>query len=174
MYFRDALPQSPTNKGPDGLGFVRDAFRGLMASGIAPCELRIGTSFSGDRAVLLMQALGDAAGTIAKMPASFTTYPGSDARVFLATARRARPTSSLVLDRETLALFGTIVVPGHIWRAMLRMGAWIEPVLTSEWARLTRTYAISNGIVIPPGTVEGMLTWVVRRPLFTDCVDDLH
>jgi hypothetical protein len=154
------LPQSPTNVGPDGLGFVRNAFRGLMASGIAPSELRIGASFSGDRAVLLMQALGDAAATIAKMPASFTTYPGSEARVFKATAQRARASNSLLLDRDTLALFGSIVVPGHIWRAMQRMGAWIEPVLVAEWARLTRSYAEPKGLAIPPGIVETALTWV--------------
>jgi hypothetical protein len=154
------MPQSPTNAGPAGLGFVRDAFRGLIASGIAPSELRIGASFSGERAVLLMQTLGDAAATITKMPARFTTYPGSDAPVFAATARRARASSTLVLDRETLALFGSIVVPGHIWRAMQRMAAWIEPVLVAEWARLTRTYAGNKGLVIPPGAVEGALTWV--------------
>lgn len=154
------MPQSPTNAGPDGLGFVRDAFRGLMTSGIAPSELRIGASFTGERAVLLMQALSDAAATITKMPASFTTYPGSDAPVFAATARRARTSTTLVLDRETLALFGNIIVPGHIWRAMQRMGAWIEPVLVAEWARLTRTYADNKGLALPPGGVEGALTWV--------------
>lgn len=153
------MPQSPTNAGPEGLGFVRDAFRGLMTSGIAPSELRIGASFTGERAVLLMQALGDAAATIAKMPASFTTYPGSDARVFAATARRARASTTLVLDRETLALFGNIIVPGHIWRAMQRMGAWIEPVLVAEWARLTRTYSDNKGLALPPGAVEAALAW---------------
>lgn len=153
------MPQSPTNAGPDGLGFVRDAFRGLMASGIAPSELRIGASFTGECAVLLMQALSDAAATITKMPASFTTYPGSDARVFAATARRAKASTTLVLDRETLALFGNIIVPGHIWRAMQRMGAWIEPVLVAEWARLTRTYADNKGMVVPPGAVEAALAW---------------
>ena len=154
------LPQIQPTARPKGLGFVRDAFRSLMAGGITPSELRIGATFSGDRAVLLMQALGDAAATIARMPASFTTYPGSDARVFAATARRARVATSLVLDRETLALFGTIVVPGHIWRAMQRMGAWIEPVLIAEWTRLTRSYAGNQGIVMLPGVVEAALTWV--------------
>lgn len=154
------LPQSPTNAGPDGLGFVRDAFRRLMASGIAASELRIGGGFTGDRAMLLMQALGDAARTIADMPANFTTYPGSGSQVFAATARRPRVSSSLILDRETLSLFGTIIVPGHIWRAMQRMGAWIEPVLVAEWARLTRDYADGKGIVLPLGAVEGALTWV--------------
>jgi hypothetical protein len=139
---------------------VRDAFRNLMASGIAASELRIGATFTADRAVMLMQALGDAARTIAAMPANFTTYPGSDARVFAATARRARASNSLILDRETLSLFGSIIVPGHIWRAMQRMGAWIEPVLVAEWTRLTRNYADNMGLVIPLGVVEGALTWI--------------
>lgn len=153
-------PQSPTNEGPSGLGFARDAFRGLMASGITPSDLRIGASFSGERATLLIRAIGDAARTIADMPANFTTYPGSDSRVFGTTARRARASHTLILDRETLSLFGDIVVPGHIWRAMQRMSAWIEPVLVAEWARLTRSYASNKGLIIPPGAVEAALMWV--------------
>lgn len=153
------LPQSPTNAGPDGLRFVRDAFRGLMAMEIAPSDLRIGASFSGDRATLLRKAMSDAARTIATMPANFTTYPGSEARVFAAEVQRARAASRLVLDVSTLWQFGRIVVPGHVWRAMQRLGAWIEPVLVSEWTRLTRSYAQNKGIIIPPGAAEAALAW---------------
>jgi hypothetical protein len=154
------LPQSPTNMGAAGLGFAKEALRGLMARGVVASELRIGANFAGERATLLMAALGDAARTIASMPANFTTYPGSDARVFEATARRAQASDQLVLDRETLSLFGTILVPGHIWRAMQRLGAWIEPVLVAEWARLSRSYAESKGMQVPPGAAEAALAWL--------------
>ena len=153
------LPQSPGNAGPDGLGFVGDAFRGLMTSGISATDLRIGASFTGERAVLVARAIGDAARTIARMPANFTTYPGSDARVFEARTARAPRSQSLVLDGDTLAMFGTISVPGHVWRAMQRLGAWIEPVLVAEWARLTRSYAAGQGSELPLGVVEAALAW---------------
>jgi hypothetical protein len=53
------LPQSPGNAGPDGLGFVGDAFRGLTVSGIAPTDLRTGASFNGERAILMTRASAD-------------------------------------------------------------------------------------------------------------------
>jgi hypothetical protein len=31
--------------------------------------------------------------------------------------------------------------PGHLWRAMRRNAAWIEPTLIAEWMRLMREYA---------------------------------
>ncbi|WP_243375014.1 HNH endonuclease [Sandarakinorhabdus cyanobacteriorum] len=153
------LPQSPGNAGPDSLGFVGDAFRGLMTSGISATDLRIGASFTDERAVLVARAIGDAARTIARMPANFTTYPGSDARVFDARTSRTPRSQSLVLDGETLAMFGSISVPGHVWRAMQRLGAWIEPVLVAEWARLTRIYAAGQGSELPLGVVEAALAW---------------
>lgn len=155
-----SFPQSPKNVGQDGLGFVKDAFRGLLASGIAPSDLRIGASFSGERAVLLARALGDAARTIADMPANFTTYPGTEARVFLTAKGRTPQLDVLVLDADSLSLFGTMIVPGHVWRAMQRLGAWIEPVLIGEWARMIRSYALGKGTTVPPGLVEAALAWV--------------
>lgn len=154
------IPQSPSNSGPDGLGFVGDAFRGLLASGIAPTDLRIGASFGGDRAVLVSKAIGDAARTIVRMPANFTTYPGTEAQVFQAHTNRVSRGQGLVLDGKTLALFGSITVPGHVWRAMQRLGAWIEPVLVAEWARLTRSYAAGQGRTLQPGVLEATLAWV--------------
>lgn len=154
------LPQSPTNAGAAGLGFVGDAFRGLLSSGTAASDLRIGASFTGERAVLVAKALGDAARNITKNPANFTTYPGSDARVFLAVAGRTPRSASLVLDGESLSRFGSITVPGHVWRAMQRLGAWIEPVLVAEWARLIRGYATGQGRDLSPGLAETALAWV--------------
>lgn len=155
-----SLPQSPTNAGPDGLGFVGDAFRGLLSSGIAATDLRIGASFHGDRAVMVAKALADAARTIARMPANFTTYPGSEARVFEARTANVPKRNMIVLDGETLALFGSIAVPGHVWRAMQRLGAWIEPVLVAEWSRLTRGYATGLSKDLAPGLVEAALAWI--------------
>jgi hypothetical protein len=43
---------------------------------------------------------------------------------------------------------------------MQRLGAWIEPVLVAEWARLSRGYAERKGVVITPGTAEVALAWV--------------
>ena len=41
----------------------------------------------------------------------------------------------------------------------MRMGTWVEPVLLSEWAALTRRYAERMGLALPPALVEGKLVW---------------
>jgi hypothetical protein len=157
---RAGLPQAPRNAGPDGLSFARDAFRALLASGIAPVELRAGAEFADARAHAVAGAIADAARTIAAMPAHYTRYPNSAEPVFRTRTARARRQARFVVDAETLAEFGWLVVPGHVWRAMQRLGTWIEPVLVAEWAGLTRGYAERQGLLLTPGTVEAQLAWV--------------
>ena len=156
---RAGLPQTPRNAGPDGLGFAKTGFRALLAERVAPIDLRIGASFSGARAVAVATAIGEAARTIAVMPANFTRYPNSNERVFGAKAARAPRRSELALDAETLTAFGGIRVPGHVWRAMQRLGPWIEPVLVAEWARLTAGWMERQGRAAAPGEVETALAW---------------
>lgn len=157
---RAGLPQAPRNSGVEGLGFAKRGFRGAMDLGIASADLRPGASFSGDRANAVSQAIAEAAATIATMPANFTRFPGSDRRVFGAMRARApRSDNALVLDVSSLWRWGSISVPGHVWRALTRLGAWIEPVLVSEWARLMRRYGERAGLAIPIGSAEAALMW---------------
>lgn len=162
---RLGLPQSPRNSGPDGLGFAKAGFRRLLGDGVDASDLRVGAAFDADRAAAVFAAIGEAAATIAAMPANFTRFPNSDRRIFeVARARSGRGAGSdLGLDR--LAGWGTIAVPGHLWRALSRFGPWIEPMLVSEWARLTRAYADRMGFPAPPGSVEAALEW--REPVRT-------
>ena len=60
----------------------------------------------------------------------------------------------------TLRASGRLKVPGHLWRALQRLGAWVEPVLVAEWARLVRGYGERMGRAVAPGTVEAALTWL--------------
>ena len=157
---RADLPQAPKNSGPDGLGFAKAGFRALMADGVSPMDLRVGTAVIGERAAALSAALSEAATTITAMPANFTRFPGSDIRVFGATkSRTARARETLVLDLETLRGWGSFTVPGHVWRALTRLGSWVEPVLVAEWARLMRSYGDRMGRLIPPGQAEAALSW---------------
>lgn len=153
------LPQMPNNSGPDGLGFAKRGFRDLMASGLSATDLRAGASFADGRALAVAGAVAEAARTIAAMPANFIRYPRSNARVFAATTARSSRGPSLTLDASTLGSFGTLSVPGHVWRAMQRLSAWIEPVLAAEWARLVRGYAERQGRDLAPGEVEAALAW---------------
>ena len=154
------LPQMPRNSGPDGLAFAKDGFRALIGSGLAPLDLRVGSAFTGDRATAVSGALREAARTIATMPANFTRYPNSGTTVFGATVAGPRLRGALALDADTLSAFGTLTVPGHVWRAMLRLGPWIEPVLSAEWARLIRGYAGRQGRTLAPAEVEAALAWI--------------
>lgn len=156
---RSGLPQAPKNSGPDGLGFAKAGFRALMTDGVAPVDLRVGLAFAGDRAAALSGAIAEAAATIAAMPANFTRFPGSDLRVFGAARARTRPRQQLILDLETLGSWGSFTVPGHVWRALTRLGSWVEPVLVAEWARLMRSYGERMGRLIPVGQAEAALAW---------------
>lgn len=157
---RAGLPQAPRNNGPDGLGFAKAGFRSLLDQPFAPQELRVGASFAGDRARSVHAAISEAATTIATMPANFIRFPNSDRRVFGALkARAGRASERLELDVETLSAWGQLRVPGHVWRAMTRLGAWIEPVLVAEWTRLIRGYGERLGYAPAVGQAEAALAW---------------
>lgn len=157
---RMGIPQAPKNRGADGLGFAKAGFRALLDEAIAPQELRVGSAFAADRAVMISRALGEAVSTIAAMPANFIRFPNSDQRVFTTFKVRSRTGSSeLQIDLPTLAGWGQLRIPGAIWRTMARLGSWIEPVLVNEWARLMRGYAERMGVSIPAGQAEAALVW---------------
>lgn len=165
---RAKLPQMPGNVGTERLGFAKEGFEGLLTLGTAPIELRVGASFAGEQARAVTSALSRAAQTIARMPATFTRYPNSDAQVFGVTRGRRVGALATVLDLETLGGWGRIEVPGHLWRAMSRFGSWIEPMLVAEWSRLTRSYADRMGVAVAPGAAEAALAWA--EPVRTTAV----
>ncbi|MBP2316814.1 class I SAM-dependent methyltransferase [Azospirillum soli] len=153
------LPQTPTSRTGGGLGFVKEAFHRL--AGTAPFELRVGATFHGDRAAALRQALRDAAATIATMPARHITYPGGERPVFdVAVRRMARGDDALVVDAPFLWSFGDFRIPTHVWHALTRMNAWIEPALLAEWTRLMQRYLHGQGRAVPEGTIAAALTWL--------------
>lgn len=159
---RLGLPQMPKNLGADGLGFAKAGFRALLDQVATAQELRVGAGFASPRAETVHAALGEAASTIATMPANFTRFPNSDRRVFGATRTRSvrhREGERLDVTLEYLRSFGTLTVPGNLWRAMCRLGAWIEPMLTGEWSRMMATYAERMGRTLPPGQTEAALVW---------------
>lgn len=155
------LPQLPGNRGADRLGFAGNAFRKLLADRVAGQDLRIGARFTGARAAAVAQALADARSNISRMPAHFTRYPNSQRAVFEAAPTRApRFGGDIIMDGETLRSFGVIGVPGPVWRTLQRLGAWVEPVLVSEWARLIQGFGVRMGRTVAPGEAEAALVWL--------------
>jgi SAM-dependent methyltransferase len=154
------LPQAPGNAGPDGLGFAGPGFRQLMDQGVSAQDLRIGATFAPDRAAALARALREAADNILSNPANYTTFPNSRAQIFRQSGaiERARGPAA-ALSPEYLALWGGLSVPGPLWRTMQRLGAWIEPLLLAEWARMMRDYGERLGRLIEPGGAEAHLIW---------------
>lgn len=155
------LPQLPGNRGADRLGFAGDGFRRLLADHVAGQDLRIGARFTGDRAIAVAKALADARTSISRMPAHFTRYPNSQRPVFeTAPTRTPRFGPEIVMNAETLRAFGVIGVPGPVWRTLQRLGAWVEPVLVSEWARLIQGFGLKMGRDVAPGEAELALRWL--------------
>jgi SAM-dependent methyltransferase len=154
------LLQSPNNHGPDGLGFAKSGFRALLGGAVSRLDLRIGARFSGDAAVAVHAALQESADTIARMPATYMTYPNGGP--VLPTARRRAPPlrhGELVLNTAYLSGFGLLSVPRELWQALQRFAAWVEPALIGEWERLMRAYAVGQGRTIEAGAIGASMTW---------------
>ena len=154
-----ALPQKPGNAGPDGLAFAGDGFKALLDGLVPRLDLRVGARFAGAAAQAVRAALQEAADLIARMPATYMTYPNGGP--VLPTARRTAPRVSgeIVLDAVFLAGFGTVVVPRDLWRALGRFAAWVEPALVAEWIRLMRGYAARQQRTLDEGMLAAMTTW---------------
>ncbi len=131
-------PQKPPNRNDTGLGFVKAGFRALRD--ISPYSLRLGARFSGAEGESLLAALRDVRTTITQMPAHYITYPGQQHQVFVAQTARTPRVSSFTLDGPFLGSFGRLLVPRHLWQAMSRYAAWIEPALINEWTGLMQGY----------------------------------
>ncbi len=147
------LPQLPGGR----MGFVKDAFNALNAR--APYDLRLGATFAGPDAIALRRALADAAQHINLMPARHLTFP-DDTPVFLTHPAKPSVAGSVIrINQELLWSYGTTRVPLNIWRALLRMSAWIEPMLIAEWVRLTQGYARGQGRAVSIDEVVTALGW---------------
>ena len=154
------IPQAPSNRVGKGLGFVKEAYAAI--ADIPAMELRPGASFAPDRGAWLVRALGDAAATIATMPAFYLTF--ADGGPIFPTVYRGRPRhppgSRLVIEPAMLWAFGTTRVPLHLWIALRRLAAWIEPMLLAEWSRLSIRFAAAQGRTIGHDPVLRALRWI--------------
>jgi hypothetical protein len=154
------LPQTPTNRLADGLGFAKAGFHDLLRGGTSPLDLRVGTQFQGANGRAVHAALQDASETITRMPATYLTYPRGGQ--ILPTSRRRQPfrSENLVLHGDYLAGFGEMRVPRGLWRTLQRFAAWVEPALVTEWQRLMRGYAERQGRVLDNDKVGAAMAWV--------------
>jgi SAM-dependent methyltransferase len=153
------LPQAPGNKGPDGLGFAGPGFRALLAGAATPADLRIGACLSGAVAQALHLALKEAARTIAVMPATFMTYPNGGPILPVERGRAGAAPGALLIDAAYLQRFGSLRVPLHLWRALQRFTAWVEPALIAEWTRLMADYARRMGQALDQGQAALAMVW---------------
>ncbi|WP_291298780.1 methyltransferase domain-containing protein [Elioraea sp.] len=151
------LPQMPERSGA-APSSAREPFRALGP--VAAYELRPGAVFPGEAGDAMRRALADAARTIAQMPATHLTY-ANDTPVF-PTAFGGVPArgAAFAVTEEPLWTYGVTRVPLPVWHALLRMSAWIEPMLVAEWVRLTLGYAEKAGRSINAGEVMAALRWV--------------
>jgi hypothetical protein len=50
-------------------------------------------------------------------------------------------------------------LPQHLYTALLRFDAWIEPALLPEWARLIKGYAQRQHRTVDENTLVAALAW---------------
>jgi SAM-dependent methyltransferase len=151
------LPQNPLNQGDERLGFVKDGFRKL--SDVSHLDLRIGMLFGADRSNAIHSALRDACDTITRMPAHHMTYPGGGPVFPVRRIGRVARLETIHLNEAYLSVFGDLHVPKHLWRALQRFDAWIEPALIAEWSRLMNVYAEGQGRKLSDAKIAEAMTW---------------
>ena len=153
---QERLPQSPVNQGTKGLGFIRASWHALTLS---PKELRPGAFFK-EEANVLHQTIRDVVETITKMPAHFMTFPGTREPIFKVVRKRSGSFSrEIFLNEPYLRSFGEMLVPLHLWKALSRYDAWIEPALESEWMRLMEDYLDRQGVEADPRAMIRAMKW---------------
>jgi SAM-dependent methyltransferase len=152
-----SLPQMPGNVGLNRLGFVKSAYRSIAH--LSSLDFTVAARFTGQNALLVHQAIKDAASNIKVMPAKHTSFP-SGPRVYGVTSGRSfRLVHELVLDPEYLQSFGELLVPDPIWRALTRLNVWIEPALVAEWIRIMKDYLIGQGREVAEETFFRATRW---------------
>jgi hypothetical protein len=89
------LPQTPTNRQANGLGFAQHGLRALLGGNISSLDLRIGAQFRTEIAHSVHAVLRDVAETIVRMPATHLTYPNGG-RILPVDRKRTRLKPSLI------------------------------------------------------------------------------
>ena len=50
-------------------------------------------------------------------------------------------------------------VPAHLWAAIQRFSAWIEPAIVAEWIRVTQRYGAKQGRSLDEARLAAAMTW---------------
>jgi SAM-dependent methyltransferase len=147
-------------KGNGKPGFAKDPFQKLHD--VSPFDLKSGHHFQGEIAHSMYAAMKDIRDIIIKMPAHYTTYPGTDRPVFECKKYRmsAKRGSLLSLDQDFLASFGTFSIPKNLWDAMSQYACWIEPAIIGHWCQLMQDYDKKAGRNHPLEFYLNHLTWI--------------
>jgi hypothetical protein len=116
-------------------------------------------TFGESSSAALHRAIEESCRTIVEMPARYMTYPNGGGPIMRGVRTRARRPAAIVLDEPYLSSFGELRVPRHLWRALSRFDAWIEPAIVSEWARLMRRYAERQGRLLDPVVLGQAMAW---------------
>lgn len=65
----------------------------------------------------------------------------------------------LLLEEAYLSSFGHMRLPQHLYTALQRFDAWIEPALLAEWARLIKGYSLRQHRAVDENTLVAALAW---------------
>lgn len=152
------FPQAPLSTDGRRLGFVKsNGVEQLIDT--SQYDLRVGARFGLDRSGIVHRSIRDAVATITKMPAYYITYADGN-QIFIAKRQTARgPKASLEIDLPYLWSFGEIEIPESLWLALRRYSVWIEPVVVSEWMRLTQEYAKRGGQTCDLNALSQAMEW---------------
>ncbi|WEM40959.1 class I SAM-dependent methyltransferase [Photobacterium sp. DA100] len=144
-----------------GLGFVKEdgwhKLRHLSAD-----DLAVGALFTGEDAKALQKTLSATLATIKSGPVKFIYQGPKDNHLFemVAPTQKRKLLSSLFIDSEFLASFGTFVLDESLWDCLRLYSSWIEPLVVNQWVTEMKRFENNRLRNINLQTYYDCLIWV--------------
>nr|WP_082008584.1 class I SAM-dependent methyltransferase [Photobacterium gaetbulicola] len=144
-----------------GLGFVKEdgwhKLRHLSAD-----DLAVGALFTGDDAKALQKTLSASLATIKSGPVKFIYQGPKNNHLFemVAPTQKRKSLTSLFIDSEFLASFGTFLLDESLWDCLRLYSSWIEPLVVNQWVTEMKRFENNRLRNINLQTYYDCLIWV--------------
>lgn len=144
-----------------GLGFVKDDGWNKLKH-LAADDLTVGAMFLGDEAQALQKALSHTLATIKSGPVTFIYQGDKTNRLFdiQPSSQRRKTLSSLVIDSDFLASYGSFVLDESLWECFLLYNAWIEPLVVNQWILEMQRFELNRTRNIGLQIYHDCLVWI--------------
>ena len=146
-----------------GLAFIKpdgwDKINHLLSD-----DLAIGSFFTGDDSIAIQNTIKDSIETIKVGPIKHI-YSGSveeKKQEFRTKSplKRRKMESSIFLDNEFFAGYGSLVLKESLWECFRLYNSWIEPLVVNQWIMQMQRFELNKNNQISLQTYHNCLIWL--------------